>query len=420
MTHPTTPHILIVDDDEAICKTLSAILQTKGYQTTTATTAKEAIEKAKIQFFNTALLDIKLPDMEGTQLLAQLQEIAPETIKIMVTGYPSLKNAVDALNLGASSYIMKPIDPEELLKKIANKLETQKKTEEITKEKLAKWIQAQARKAQASNFQELLEETATELAEFGLTKSKAKIYIALVTLGVASTSEIAAMSNVRREEIYRLIPELEKRGIITRKLQTPRKYSATNPETVIQILTSDMLTAMKNHVEKLDQAKEDLVSKLKAIELPIKQDETSVEVIRQQDQFLSKLTDMTNKARQRIDIVTSLEILRKGFMNHPKKPLDRILKSVKLRIITETCELDVLTREIMQSSGKNNGMIEFRQMEKVPFNLLMTDEKEAIWGETKPEKQDPSILWTNNPTQISILKESFGSLWKKQKTRKPN
>jgi sugar-specific transcriptional regulator TrmB len=358
--------------------------------------------------------------MEGTQLLAQLQEIAPETIKIMVTGYPSLKNAVDALNLGASSYIMKPIDPEELLKKIANKLETQKKTEEITKEKLAKWIQAQARKAQASNFQELLEETATELAEFGLTKSKARIYIALVTLGVASTSEIAAMSNVRREEIYRLIPELEKRGIITRKLQTPRKYSATNPETVIQILTSDMLTAMKNHVEKLDQAKEDLVSKLKAIELPIKQDETSVEVIRQQDQFLSKLTDMTNKARQRIDIVTSLEILRKGFMNHPKKPMDRILKSVKLRIITETCELDVLTREIMQSSGKNNGMIEFRQMEKVPFNLLMTDEKEAIWGETKPEKQDPSILWTNNPTQISILKESFGSLWKKQKTRKPN
>ena len=153
MTHQTVPHILMVDDDECICKTLSAILQSEGYQTAYATTAKEAIEKSKTQFFNLALLDIKLPDMEGTRLLSQLQEITPETIKIMITGYPSLKNAVEALNFGADSYIMKPIDPAELIKTIKNKLEVQKQAEKITKEKLAAWIQSQARKAQTSNFQ---------------------------------------------------------------------------------------------------------------------------------------------------------------------------------------------------------------------------------------------------------------------------
>jgi DNA-binding response OmpR family regulator len=413
VTYQTTPHILIVDDDEAICKTLSAILQSKGYQTTTATTAKDAMAKSKTQFFNLALLDIRLPDMEGTQLLSQLQEITPETIKIMVTGYPSLKNAVEALNFGASSYIMKPIDPAELLKKIADKLETQRQAEETTKEKLAKWIQTQARKAQASDFQELLEETATELAEFGLTKNQAKIYIALVTLGVASASEIAATSRIRREEVYRLIPELEKRGIITKKLKAPRKYSATNPEPAIQILTNIKLTVMKEQVEKLDQTKEKLVSKLKAIELPVEKEDSSIEVIRQQEQGLLKLTDMINNAKQQIDAIASLEALKIAYVNRPKEPVDRVLKSVRLRIVTETCEPDAFIREIMQISEKNNQLIEFRQIEKVPFNLLIVDNEEAMWGETELKNKDTSFLWTNDPTQICILKESFESLWQK-------
>lgn len=279
MTHQTVPQILIVDDDENICKTLSAILQAEGYQTTTATTAKEAIEKTKTQFFSLTLLDIKLPDMEGTQLLSQLQEITPETIKIMITGYPSLKNAVEALNFGADSYIMKPIDPAELIKTIKNKLEVQKQAEKITKEKLAAWIQSQARKAQTSNFQEFLEETATELTHFGLTKTQAKIYITLIALGVASASEIAALSKIRREEVYRIIPELERRGIITRKLKAPRKFSAIQPETAIEILTKIKLKTMKEEIDKLRQKQAELISKLKTTELPVQRDNRSIETI---------------------------------------------------------------------------------------------------------------------------------------------
>lgn len=269
MTYQTTPHILIVDDDENICKTLSAILQTKGYRTTPAATAKEALEKTETTLFNLALIDIKLPDMEGIQLLAKLQETAPETIKIIITGYPSLENAVKALNLGANSYIMKPIDPAELLETIKNKLEAQQQTEKITKEELAKWVQSQARKAQASNFQKFLEETATELADFGLTKTQAKIYITLATLGIASASEIAAISKIRREEVYRIIPELEKRGVIVRKLMVPRKFSAIQPETAIEILTKLKLKTMKEEADKLRQSQVKLISRLKTIGLPI-------------------------------------------------------------------------------------------------------------------------------------------------------
>jgi len=413
MTYQTKPHILIVDDDEGICKTLSAILQAEGYQTACATTAKEAIEKTKTQFFNLTLLDIKLPDMEGTQLLAQLQENAPEAIKIMVTGYPSIENAVEALNLGADSYIMKPINPTELLQTIKNKLESQKQAEKITKEKIAEWIQSRTRQTSSSNFQELLEETASELAQFGLTKIQAKIYITLTALGVASASEIAALSKIRREEVYRIIPELEKRGIATRKLKAPRKFSATHPETAIQLLTKTKLTAMKEEIDKLRQKQAELISKLKAIELPIKQDNCSTDVIPKQGDLLVQLMHITQGAKRQIDTVASIENLKYAYLNYPKHIREKLAKRIKVRVITESHEPDAFSEEIIKYSEANNNRIEIRELEKLPFNLIIIDDKEAIWGELQPKNENAQNLWTNNPTQITILKTSFESLWQK-------
>jgi len=410
MTYQTKPHILIVDDDECICKTLSAILQSGGYQTACATTAREAVEKTKTQFFNLALLDIKLPDMEGTKLLAQLQETTPETIKIMITGYPSLKNAVEALNFGADSYTMKPIDPAELLKTIKNKLDAQQQAEKITKEKLAKWVQSQARRTQSSNFQEFLEETASELGDFGLTKTQAKIYITLVPLGVASASEIAALSKIRREEVYRIIPELERLGIITRKLKVPRKFTAIQPETAIEILTKIKLKTMKEEVDKLRKKQAELVSKLKTTELPIQRHNCSVDVI--PNPFMKGM-DMTQKAKQQIDAMVPLENIKNAYLNCPKNLKEKLRKTIKMRVITESHEPDAFIKEIIQYSEASNNRIELRQVEKLPFNLMIADDKEAIWGEFQTKNENAQNLWTNDQTQITILKTSFESLWQK-------
>ena len=140
------PDILIVEDDASIRETLSIILQQKGYTTDTAKNGKEAIQKSKAKFFNIALLDIKLPDMEGTKLLTVIHENTPKMVKIMVTGYPSLENAVEALNLGADAYIIKPVQPEKLLALIEEKLEKQRKAEKMTEGKVTEWIKTRARK----------------------------------------------------------------------------------------------------------------------------------------------------------------------------------------------------------------------------------------------------------------------------------
>jgi len=145
--------ILIVEDDKAIIKSLKDILQSEGYSVDTAENGREAIQKSKEKFFNMALLDIKLPDMEGTKLLVTMHENLPKMVKIMITGYPSVENAVEALNRGADAYIMKPVKPEDLLALIEEKLEKQSQAEKMTEEKVVDWIKTRALKLEDDSQQ---------------------------------------------------------------------------------------------------------------------------------------------------------------------------------------------------------------------------------------------------------------------------
>ena len=118
--------VLIVDDDESTCKSLSLIFKKKGYDIETAGTGEEAVKKAQKRFFNVVLLDIKLPDMKGIELLAPLKKIHPDMVMIMVTAYASLETALSALNKGASFYITKPLNIDEVLSLIRESLEKQR------------------------------------------------------------------------------------------------------------------------------------------------------------------------------------------------------------------------------------------------------------------------------------------------------
>ena len=147
------PCILIVEDDANIRETLSTILQQKGYKTDAAKNGQEAIQKSKAKFFNMVLLDIKLPDMEGTKLLTTMHKDQPKMMKIMITGYPSVENAVEALNLGADAYIIKPVKPEKLLALIKEKLDEQSQAEKMTEEKVTEWVKTRVRKLEDDSKQ---------------------------------------------------------------------------------------------------------------------------------------------------------------------------------------------------------------------------------------------------------------------------
>ncbi|MGZ4847892.1 MAG: response regulator [Halobacteriota archaeon] len=123
-----SPTILVVDDDFAIRMSFARVLKEHGYDVDTATSAHEAIEHCKKGSYDLALLDIKLPDMEGTQLLKELNVMSGAMIKIMITGYSSLDSALRSLLLEANAYVIKPVDDDELLQVVAEALSTRQNT----------------------------------------------------------------------------------------------------------------------------------------------------------------------------------------------------------------------------------------------------------------------------------------------------
>ncbi len=134
--------ILIVDDDEQVLETLSDYLTRKGYEVETATKGSEAIKKSQAQFFNLAILDIRLPDMNGTELLTRMAQTEPKMKKIMLTGYPNMENAMDSVNKQADAFVIKPADPEELAKLISQKLAEQEQELKMDRKKLVTYIES--------------------------------------------------------------------------------------------------------------------------------------------------------------------------------------------------------------------------------------------------------------------------------------
>ncbi len=118
--------ILVVDDDLDFLKIISRILGSKDYEVGTAPSAGKAISRLKERFYNAAILDISLPDTNGTELLSRIIEIHPDIIAIMLTGHSSVQNAVESLNRGAFAYLEKPLDPENLLSVISRGIERQR------------------------------------------------------------------------------------------------------------------------------------------------------------------------------------------------------------------------------------------------------------------------------------------------------
>jgi len=137
--------ILVVDDDENIRNTMKAILEDEGYIVDLAATGSEAIQKTKKSAYNIALLDIRLPDMEGVELLKLIKDTVPRTRKIMVTGYPSMQNAIAALNKSADAYLVKPIDIENLLNTVKEQLQLQENEKEFSEQKVAEFIETRVK-----------------------------------------------------------------------------------------------------------------------------------------------------------------------------------------------------------------------------------------------------------------------------------
>jgi DNA-binding NtrC family response regulator len=107
--------ILVVDDEDALRTVLSSELEGEGYQVASASDGEEAIKILGTQSFDLILLDIKMPNVDGFEVLKFVKQNQPKTKVIMLTGFADLKNAIESKKLGAEDFVSKPYDLVDLL-----------------------------------------------------------------------------------------------------------------------------------------------------------------------------------------------------------------------------------------------------------------------------------------------------------------
>ena len=123
---PPSESVIVVDDDIDFLYIIKRILEKKGFEVYTASTGREALDCLEARFINVAILDISLPDTDGTELLSGIISRYRDIVAVMLTGHSSVQNAVKSLNCGAFAYLEKPLDPESLVSVINRGLEKQR------------------------------------------------------------------------------------------------------------------------------------------------------------------------------------------------------------------------------------------------------------------------------------------------------
>jgi diguanylate cyclase (GGDEF)-like protein/PAS domain S-box-containing protein len=224
--------ILIVDDNESMRRSLRLIFEKKGYETDTAGTGREAIDKVQGRFFNLALLDIRLPDMEGTELLAPLKETHPDMVVILVTGYASLKTAMQALNNGASGYITKPLNMDEVLAKAGDVLEKQRLVMENRRlfQEVQRELAERKRAEEALRESEEMYKTLAQTSPDAVTVTDLKGHITYVSQRTLELHGFESVEEILGRSAFEFFAPEDREKAITNLQKTMREGLVRNEE----------------------------------------------------------------------------------------------------------------------------------------------------------------------------------------------
>jgi DNA-binding NtrC family response regulator len=186
-------NILVVDDDEIVRESLLEWLREDGYYVEAAEDGFKALEKFKDRSWNIALVDLKMPKMDGLELMEKIKEIRPETQVIIITAYATVNTAVQAIKVGAFDYLVKPFNPEELSLIIKRLVESQSLIQEISH--LRKELQKQYQ------FYDLISKSAKMQKVFDLAHTIAKSNSNILILGESGTGKELLARAIHNESL---------------------------------------------------------------------------------------------------------------------------------------------------------------------------------------------------------------------------
>ncbi|MFW9956198.1 MAG: MEDS domain-containing protein [Candidatus Thorarchaeota archaeon] len=254
-----------------------------------------------------------------------------------------------------------------------------------------------------------IEDTSIMLEDFGLTSYEAKVYLAAIKLGMASASQIGKASGIRREEVYRTLPKLEKIGLLDRVLGRPIQFKAISVNDGLSMLIQKKEVSAKKEIRNLSIKKDEILKKFKPERIePERIDENSHFIlVSEKDTVAKRMESLIQESQNSIDIVDApINVVR--FMLNYEESLSRaIRRNVQVRIITEYPDDQEALLRMLESNIPNRRVV-LKYIDDIPSRYVLIDKTEVMLGTSiKGGATNGKSLWTQDTNLVAIIRRDF-------------
>ena len=238
----------------------------------------------------------------------------------------------------------------------------------------------------------------------------ARVYLALLRGGMSSAKAVSKVSGVTRQDVYRVMPKLQQKGLVSRTLTVPAMFKATPIQDGISILLNHKI---KNVSEASQEAKE-LIKKFKGRDAKNESQEWGRQflLLPGKEVLIRRLKKSVENARSSIDVICPKEAFPKGLLTMAEEYEKAMRRSVNIRWILEEPKDRNAWPEILQTFTKNP-FFKLRFLPKSPGTRLGMYDKKEVFIATLPTMAalESSALWTNNPSTLKLVQDYFEILW---------
>jgi sugar-specific transcriptional regulator TrmB len=267
----------------------------------------------------------------------------------------------------------------------------------INRESFAK---AKRLKAEGENFQTLI--------ELGLTISQAKVYFTLLELKKAAVKTITKHSKVARQEVYRVLAELQEKGLVEKIIDMPTEFEPIPIEDYVSIL----IECKKNELSETRKKAAKLLQKFKEKNSHALQEEEPQFILVPENEVIRRTKKNIENTQTSLDVITTSNRFQSGMFDFDEVDKKALKRGVKFRLITDKPEDENLLTAIVKAVTKNP-LFEIRYINTSPLAAMaIYDKKEVIIAISATAAiNEVPILMSNNPSLLAVVRSYFETMW---------
>ena len=257
-----------------------------------------------------------------------------------------------------------------------------------------------------------LEENAEILSDFGLTPTQARVYLAIAQMGLASVRKVSKVAQVRREDVYRIMPKLEKMGLIEKIVSKPTKMRALPMEEAFHVLIEREQEIAKERMSTLVAKRDAFLKHYKPFRMETKSEEARFTIISGRGGVMTKELAMVKRAKNAISIITSRDKLTQFFHNYDDALKKATNKGIKVRMLLNVTEHDDSIVGTMKEYEAAQAPINLKYTDQRSTHYMVVDYNEALLATSiEPTLRETAYLWTDESSLVGLLQKSFEGLW---------